>query len=148
LFIIHRLSAILSYFIPSVSPNIRSLVYKYHIEYIDDYNDWDALLNVYIRTVDPQEQAYILNALSYSRSTWILSLYLDEILKPNSVIKQQDFFIVLNAISRNPAGRSLAWYFFRKNWNRIVNVYVVISLFIAQAFLAFNVLMLVLTDSV
>ncbi len=99
---------------------MRALVYRYHIEYVDDYDDWKALLNVYVQTVDPQEQAYILTALSYSRSTWILSSYLDEILKQGSLIRRQDFFTVLSAVSRNPIGRTLAWSYFRQNWNKLV----------------------------
>ena len=51
----------------------------------------------------------------------IVSKYLEELNKDNGVIRFQDFFTVLNAISRNPSGRNLAWNFYRENWNFLVN---------------------------
>lgn len=92
----------------------------------NDYDEWNSLQNVYNLTVDPQQQAYILNALAYNRVSWILNLYLDEILQQNSPIRRQDFFTVLNAVSRNPAGSLIAWYFARKNWQAIVKMYVIL----------------------
>lgn len=103
-----------------VSQNIRSSIYKYHIQNSYDYLDWVKLQQVYRASSDPQEQSLVLQALGASRSTWILSSYLDELLKSNSFIKAQDFFSVIIYISRNPSGRGVAWYYFRHNWDKIV----------------------------
>ncbi len=58
----------------SVAPNLRGLVYEYHIENTYDYNDVFKLFDVYPVSVDPQEKSLILNAVSQSRLAWILDM--------------------------------------------------------------------------
>jgi pyroglutamyl-peptidase II len=104
----------------SISPNIRLSTYRYHIQNTIDFNDWNNLFKVYINSADPQEQSNVLSALSYSKSTWILNRYLQDLLVNSSVVRSQDFFTVVNSVSRNPSGRYLAWYFMRQRWDDIV----------------------------
>jgi hypothetical protein len=42
----------------------------------------------------------------------------------DSHVKKQDFFQVVNAISRNPSGRHLAWYFYRHYYADLFLLYV------------------------
>ena len=58
--------------------------------------------------------------MSFSRATWIIELYLEELRAPDTKILKQDFFTVLNAVARNPSGRHLAWYFYRHYWDELV----------------------------
>lgn len=104
----------------SISANVRLSTYRYHIQNSIDFNDWNNLFKVYINSTDPQEQSNVLSALSYSKSTWILNRYLQNLLIPDSIVRSQDFFTVVNAVSRNPSGRYLAWYFMRQRWDDIV----------------------------
>ena len=39
-----------------------------------DYEDWMNLFELYGLSGDAQEQSIVINALSYSRSTWLLNL--------------------------------------------------------------------------
>ncbi len=45
--------------------------------------------------------------------------YLQSLLDQDPFIRKQDFFTVLNAMSYNPNGRHVAWYFIRENWDDI-----------------------------
>lgn len=56
----------------SISPNIRSSVYKYHIQNSNNYQDWYNLAGVYSLTVDPQERTLILDSVANTRIYWIL----------------------------------------------------------------------------
>jgi hypothetical protein len=103
-----------------VPPNIRGAVYRYHTQNSYDYRDWFNLLELYELSGDPQEKNNALSGMSYTRATWIINSYLEELLKPDSNIRKQDFFTVLNAVSRNPSGRHLSWYFYRHYWDELV----------------------------
>lgn len=75
--------------------------------------------NLYGLTVDAHERAQSLTAMSYSRLVWILDLILESLIKPNPglyPITPQDFFDIINQISRNPTGRYIAWWFIRNHW--------------------------------
>ena len=86
----------------------------------NNYKDWQNVFKLYNASLDPQERSNALSGLSYSRTAWLLNLYLQELIKSDPIIKRQDFFTVLNAVSRNPSGRDLAWNFYRENWNVLV----------------------------
>ncbi len=57
-----------------MAPNLRSLVYKYHVQNTYDYVDTLNLYEVYQSTIDPQEKSSLLNALAQTRSTWMFDL--------------------------------------------------------------------------
>ncbi len=57
-----------------MAPNLRSLVYKYHVQNTYDYVDAFKLYQVYQTTIDPQEKSNLLNALAQTRSTWVFDL--------------------------------------------------------------------------
>ncbi|CAF1001465.1 unnamed protein product, partial [Brachionus calyciflorus] len=106
--------------INSVSPNLRGLVLKYHLQNTYDYLDWFDVFDIYILSVDPQERAQVLSAIANTRLMWIVDIELVELLEDKSRIRAQDFFSLLNEIGRNPSGRHLAWYFVRHYWYDII----------------------------
>lgn len=112
-----------------MSPNIRSIVYRYQLQTSFDSKDWFNIYELYQRTLDPQEKSNTLSGMSGTRIAWILNFYLGELTKNNSIIRLQDFFTVLTAISRNPSGRNLAWNFYRENWKFLVDKYLIIVQF-------------------
>jgi hypothetical protein len=57
-----------------VAPNLRSLVYKYHVQNTYDYVDALKLYEVYQTSIDPQEKSSLLNAIAQTRSTWMFDL--------------------------------------------------------------------------
>ena len=64
----------------SVSQNLRSLIYKYHIQNTLEYFDNFDIFNVYELTTDPQEKSDVLNAVSQTRLEWLLDSYKIKIL--------------------------------------------------------------------
>ena len=79
------------------------------------------MFKLYQSAQDPQERSNALTGMSSTRIAWVLNRFLDELTKTDSKIRFQDFFTVLNAISRNPSGRNLAWNFYRQNWKFLVD---------------------------
>ncbi len=63
-----------SLFLPSIDPNLKSIVYGVGIAY-GTVEDWDYLWNWYNQTDDPYEKRLCLRALAESREPWILSRY-------------------------------------------------------------------------
>ena len=52
--------------------NLRSLVYKYHIQNTLEYLDNFDAFSIYELTNDPQEKSDILNAVTQTRLPWLL----------------------------------------------------------------------------
>jgi hypothetical protein len=63
---------IIKFFVLSVPQNLRSLIYKYHIQNTLEYFDNFDIFNVYELTTDPQEKSDVLNAVSQTRLEWLL----------------------------------------------------------------------------
>jgi hypothetical protein len=55
-----------------IPPNLRALVYKYHVQNTYDYSDTFKIANVYPITDDPNEKSYVLRAITQSRQPWML----------------------------------------------------------------------------
>jgi hypothetical protein len=96
------------------------MVYKYHIIHSSDFADWSALKTRYAQIADQQEKNEIVDAMTQVRVPWILNSLLDEMMATNSIIKDADFFSTLTKLSQNPVGRYIVWYFYRNNWEKLV----------------------------
>lgn len=75
---------------------------------------------LYDETFDSQEKSIALTAMSFTRLVWLLDLLFYDIMQPASTVRPQDFFTLTIAISRNPSGRHLSWWFLRHRWYQIV----------------------------
>lgn len=58
----------------NLAPNLRGLVLKYHLQNTYEYKDWFTVTDLYSLTVDPQERAHVLNAISNTRLLWIIDM--------------------------------------------------------------------------
>ena len=63
-----------SYIVYSVPVNIRSSVYKYHLQNTYNYYDWFDVFTLYELSGDAQEKNDALTGLTGSRSVWLLNL--------------------------------------------------------------------------
>jgi len=83
------------------------------------------MYNYYKIAISPQEQTRALVAISSTDNKDRLNRILREGLKggPNT-IKRQDFFAMMAYMSRNPTGRHTAWTFYKKNFQKLVDRYV------------------------
>nr|XP_022316112.1 glutamyl aminopeptidase-like [Crassostrea virginica] len=104
----------------SVTPNIRSIVYKYGMKNGGSPEDWDRMWNKYKVEVVPQEQIKLLYGMANTNTMWLLVRYL-EYAKKEDMVRSQDFFTVVQYISQNPIGSKLVWDWVRSNWEYLVN---------------------------
>lgn len=56
----------------SVTPNIRSIVYKYGMKNGGSPEDWDRMWNKYKVEVVPQEQIKLLYGMANTNTMWLL----------------------------------------------------------------------------
>ncbi|XP_028152016.2 glutamyl aminopeptidase isoform X2 [Diabrotica virgifera virgifera] len=104
-----------------ISPNLRSLVYVYGIKNASE-SDWDNMLQVYMNETDASEKVKLMDGLSSVDNVNLLKKLLD-LVKNESVVRSQDYLIVLGTISINPKGTDLVWDFVRSNWDYLVGRY-------------------------
>ncbi|XP_066255526.1 aminopeptidase A-like isoform X1 [Euwallacea similis] len=102
----------------SLSPDLRSIVYKYGIVNADAAT-WDQLLAVYQEEPDASEKLKLINGLANVKNPSLLTKLLD-LAKNESIVRGQDYFTVLGYISANPTGTDLVWDFVRQNWEYLV----------------------------
>merc|ERR1711902_320090 len=67
-----------------------------------------------------QEKQKLLLGLTSVSEPWILShfLYLAE---DSSIVRSQDYFILLTYMAWNPVGQSIVWDYVRENWPNLVD---------------------------
>ncbi|XP_061175207.1 glutamyl aminopeptidase-like [Saccostrea echinata] len=104
----------------SVTPNIRSIVYKYGMQNGGSPEDWDKMWNKYKTETVPQEQIKLLYGMSKTPTVWLLVRYL-EYTKREDMVRSQDFFTVVQYIAQNPVGNKLVWDWVRSNWEYLVD---------------------------
>lgn len=118
----------------SIPATIRGNVYKYQVQNSYTYTHFFDMAVLYDQTLDPQEKSIALNALSFTRLIWLLDFLCYDLMQPMSTIRPQDFFTLTIAMSRNPSGRHIAWYFLRHRWYDIIAKYVLTNCFILISF--------------
>lgn len=115
--------------------DLRFMVYKYHMQNTNNFLEWLRLLDFYEVTNDEREKQYALEALAYTRNSWLFDRYksekknyffiksfikmcifryLKELFADGSVIRREDVFKIIKFIGKNPTGRYFAWYFIRE----------------------------------
>ncbi|XP_043192458.1 glutamyl aminopeptidase-like isoform X2 [Amphibalanus amphitrite] len=98
-----------------ISPNLRSLVYKYGMEQINSADAWDITWSRYINENNSQQKNKLVNGLAAVRQPWLLSRLLN-LAKNESYVRSQDFFTLCSTVAANPVGNPIVWNFLRAEW--------------------------------
>jgi len=88
-----------------------------------DVSHWDFLWQRYMNSNNANEKVNIMNALACSKEIWILERYLEMAINEESGVRKQDGYRVIVGVSRNIAGRYLAWNWIRQNWGELSAYY-------------------------
>ncbi|KAI4543140.1 hypothetical protein MG293_007266 [Ovis ammon polii] len=92
------------------------------IENSGNETSWNYTLEQYQKTSLAQEKEKLLYGLASVKNVTLLSRYLD-LLKDSNLIKTQDVFTVIQYISYNSYGKTMAWNWIQLNWEYLVNRY-------------------------
>ncbi|XP_065573933.1 glutamyl aminopeptidase-like isoform X1 [Artemia franciscana] len=103
-----------------LSPNIRTIVYKYGMSSIGNEEIWKTVWDRYLQEADVQEKTKLLQGLASVQDPYIINQYLI-LAKNDSFVRSQDYFSVLQYISGNPIGEPLVWNFVRDEWQYLVD---------------------------
>lgn len=106
----------------SLPVNLRLLVYRYGMQNSGNETSWNYTLEQYQKTSLAQEKEKLLYGLASVKNVTLLSRYLD-LLKDSNLIKTQDVFTVIQYISYNSYGKTMAWNWIQLNWEYLVNRY-------------------------
>ncbi|XP_059161761.1 uncharacterized protein LOC131944899 [Physella acuta] len=106
----------------TVDPNFRSTVYCSAIS-SGGWDEWSFGLKMYTESDLASEKVNLLSALSCTKQPWILNNFLSLVIEKDSVIRKQDTLNVITYISSNTVGRSLAWNFFRANFQHLKDIF-------------------------
>ncbi|XP_070567834.1 aminopeptidase N-like [Ptychodera flava] len=104
-----------------ISPNVRDVVYCTAIGQ-GDRQHWEFAWQQYKATQVSSEKLLLMNAMTCSKEPWILSRYLKLCLQSDE-IRRQDATSVIGDIAANIVGESLAWDYFRANWDYFFATY-------------------------
>ncbi|CAF1272229.1 unnamed protein product [Rotaria sp. Silwood1] len=107
-----------------IGSDFLSTVYICHLKNDDNETDWNMMYNYYKTAVAPQEQTRALVAISSTNNKERLIRLLNEGLESGpKKIKRQDFFAMIAYMSRHPTGREVAWTFYKKKFQKLVNIF-------------------------
>ncbi|XP_026815475.1 glutamyl aminopeptidase-like [Rhopalosiphum maidis] len=101
------------------NPDIRHTIY-YHGMAQGNASEWDRLWELFLNEQEPQEKNKLMEALTASKETEILTRLLQRA-KNESYVSSNDYFTIISHISRNPVGTQLVWDFLRDEWQYLVN---------------------------
>ncbi|KAK3776842.1 hypothetical protein RRG08_024616 [Elysia crispata] len=110
---------------PEVNPidvNLKTVVYCNAIRN-GGWDEWSFALKMYNEATVATEQRDLLKALGCSSQPWILNHYLNLLIAAGSPIRAQDSYYVLSKVAESTIGRSLAWDFFRLNFDILASEY-------------------------
>ncbi|KAM3595343.1 uncharacterized protein V6R79_022003 [Siganus canaliculatus] len=109
--------------ISNVGVNLRLLVYRYGMKEADEQT-WNIMFERYKSSTLAQEKVKLLYGLASVENVELLNRLL-EATKDDSVFKSQDLFTVVQYVSYNPVGQSMAWDWTTLNWDYLVNRYTI-----------------------
>ncbi|XP_038059590.1 aminopeptidase N-like [Patiria miniata] len=78
--------------------------------------EFDFALRQYLNTTDAAQRSALLMSLACTRQSWQLNTLLYYTIDSAVTIKAQDVPATITAVAANPIGASLAWDFFRANY--------------------------------
>ncbi|XP_067885851.1 endoplasmic reticulum aminopeptidase 1-like isoform X2 [Heterodontus francisci] len=87
---------------------------------------WEFLFEKYRRSLFSSEKSKIKSALTISNNTEKLQWLMDQSLH-GDIVKTQDLPSIVISVSKNPTGYHLAWKFLKKNWDKLVQNYLLLT---------------------
>lgn len=103
----------------SIPPNFFNVMLNYGLKSMGP-DTWDQLLHKYLHETSAQNEVNLLKSLASSRYPWQLSSLLESS-RNVSLIRTQNFPLLISYVSANPTGQALTWNFIRSNWEELVN---------------------------
>ncbi|XP_051946265.1 LOW QUALITY PROTEIN: aminopeptidase A-like [Xyrauchen texanus] len=108
--------------ISSVAVNLRLLVYRYGMKNSGSPRSWEIMFQRYIYATLAQEKDKLLYGLASVEDITLLYRLL-EAAKNESIVRSQDVFTLVQYVSRNKYGKTMAWDWVTLNWDYLVNRY-------------------------
>ncbi|XP_077093480.1 glutamyl aminopeptidase [Siphateles boraxobius] len=110
--------------ISSVAVNLRLLVYRYGMRNSKSERSWEIMFQKYLSASLAQEKDKLLYGLASVENVTLLHRLL-EAAKNESIVRSQDVFSLVQYVSRNPNGKTMAWEWMTLNWDYLVNRYTI-----------------------
>ncbi|XP_069486830.1 glutamyl aminopeptidase [Ambystoma mexicanum] len=108
----------------SIPVNLRLLVYRYAMATSGNESSWNYMFQQFQSTPLAQEKDKLMYGLASVNNITLLDRYLSYLYN-TSLIKSQDLFTVLQYISQNQYGKTMAFDWIRINWEFLVSRYTV-----------------------
>ncbi|XP_041710895.2 glutamyl aminopeptidase-like isoform X1 [Coregonus clupeaformis] len=110
--------------ISSVGVNLRLLVYRYGMRNSGTETKWNLMFERYKTETLAQEKDKLLYGLASVENITLLFNLL-EASKDESIVRTQDLFTVVQYVSLNRYGKTMAWDWVTLNWDYLVNRYTI-----------------------
>ncbi|CDQ59745.1 unnamed protein product [Oncorhynchus mykiss] len=110
--------------ISSVGVNLRLLVYRYGMRNSGTEAKWNLMFERYKTETLAQEKDKLLYGLASVENITLLFNLL-EMSKDESIVRTQDLFTVVQYVSLNRYGKTMAWDWVTLNWDYLVNRYTI-----------------------
>uniref|UniRef100_A0A8C1H9M7 Aminopeptidase n=1 Tax=Cyprinus carpio carpio TaxID=630221 RepID=A0A8C1H9M7_CYPCA len=110
--------------ISSVAVNLRLLVYRYGMKKSGSVQNWEIMFRKYLSATLAQEKDKLLYGLASVEDITLLNRLL-EAAKNESIVRSQDVFTLVQYVSRNPLGKTMAWDWVTLNWDYLVSRYTI-----------------------
>ncbi|XP_051504053.1 glutamyl aminopeptidase isoform X1 [Myxocyprinus asiaticus] len=110
--------------ISSVAVNLRLLVYRYGMKNSQLSRSWEIMFQRYLSVTLAQEKDKLLYGLASVEDIPLLNRLL-EAAKNESIVRSQDVFTLVQYVSRNKYGKTMAWDWVTLNWDYLVNRYTI-----------------------
>uniref|UniRef100_A0A8C1PUR8 Aminopeptidase n=1 Tax=Cyprinus carpio TaxID=7962 RepID=A0A8C1PUR8_CYPCA len=108
----------------SVAVNLRLLVYRYGMKKSGSVQNWEIMFRKYLSATLAQEKDKLLYGLASVEDITLLNRLL-EAAKNESIVRSQDVFTLVQYVSRNPLGKTMAWDWVTLNWDYLVSRYTI-----------------------
>uniref|UniRef100_A0A9J8CVN2 Aminopeptidase n=2 Tax=Cyprinus carpio TaxID=7962 RepID=A0A9J8CVN2_CYPCA len=108
----------------SVDVNLRLLVYRYGMNNSRSVQSWEIMFQKYLSATLAQEKDKLLYGLASVEDITLLNRLL-EAAKNESIVRSQDVFTLVQYVSRNPYGKTMAWDWMTLNWDYLVSRYTI-----------------------
>ncbi|CAI6369413.1 unnamed protein product [Macrosiphum euphorbiae] len=100
-------------------PDIRDTVYYYGMSQGNDI-EFNKLWNISLNEKEPKERGSLINALTASKETSILTKLL-KLAEHDSHISSREYLRIIILINRHHFGTQFVWDFLRENWQDLVD---------------------------